>query len=338
MEEVIIVGGGPAGLYSAFYCGLRGMSVKLIEAKPYLGGKLNVYKEKNIWDIGGVTPQPAENIVASLIQQADAFEPTYVLGKKVVNITKEKNQFCVQTEDGEQHFSKSVILGTGTGIITPKKLEFDYLESFEKSNLHYEVGSIESFRQKKVMITGGNDSAIQWAKALAEVAEKVYLVYRKDLFRGYETEVESVLSHEKITCLMEKKITDFTSRDNSRIDSVKVSHVVSEIAEDIDVDEVLVCHGFERNNPLINNVSEFELIDELFFKTTTVGETSVDGVFAAGDAASYDGKVRLIAGAFHDAVNASNHAKKKIDPEATDGGMVSSHHDELQSRKVTVQS
>ena len=334
MEDVIIVGGGPAGLYSAFYCGLRGMSVKLIEAQTYLGGKLNVYKEKNIWDIGGVVPQPAEDIVASLITQANAFEPTYCLGTKVIGIFREGENFCVHTDDGEKHYAKSVILGTGTGIITPKKLEFDYLTDFETSNLHYGVSSIEAFRNRKIMITGGNDSAIQWAKILADVAEKVYLVYRKDLFRGYEAEVASVLNHDKIDCLMEKKITNFTTLDNQTIHSAEITHVMEETIEEIEIDDVIVCHGFEKNNPLTKGESAFELVDGLFYKTTENGETTVDGVFAAGDAASYDGKVRLIAGAFHDAVNATNHAKKRIDPEATDTGQVSSHHDVLQKREV----
>lgn len=334
MEDVIIVGGGPAGLYSAFYCGLRDMSVKIIEGQHFLGGKLNVYKDKNVWDVGGVAPQPAEEIIKTLIEQANTFNPTYVLGKSVVDILKEEEGFSVQTSDGEKHCAKTIILGTGTGISLPKKLEFVYPSQFETTNLYYDIPSVEAFTGKKVVISGGNSKSVKWVKKLAEVADKVYFVYRKDLVKGSEKDIDDLMNHEKITCLFDQKITNFVTQDNQTIHSIELSHSMDELTSTLEVDAVFVSHGVNKNNPLIHENSIFDLEKNLHFKIDEKGETSMDGVFAAGDAAFYEGKLRMIAESFHDAIVASNAAKKKIDPKAPDRGKVSSHHKDLRNREI----
>lgn len=334
MEDVIIVGGGPAGLYSAFYCGLRDMSVKIIEGQHFLGGKLNVYKDKNVWDVGGVAPQPAKEIIKTLIEQANTFNPTYVLGKSVVDILKEEEGFSVQTSDGEKHCAKTIILGTGTGISLPKKLEFVYPSQFETTNLYYDIPSVEAFTGKKVVISGGNSKSVKWVKKLAEVADKVYFVYRKDLVKGSEKDIDDLMNHEKITCLFDQKITNFVTQDNQTIHSIELSHSMDELTSTLEVDAVFVSHGVNKNNPLIHENSIFDLEKNLHFKIDEKGETSMDGVFAAGDAAFYEGKLRMIAESFHDAIVASNAAKKKIDPKAPDRGKVSSHHKDLRNREI----
>lgn len=334
MEDVIIVGGGPAGLYSAFYCGLRDMSVKIIEGQHFLGGKLNVYKDKNVWDVGGVAPQPAKEIIKTLIEQANTFNPTYVLGKSVVDILKEEEGFSVQTSDGEKHCAKTIILGTGTGISLPKKLEFVYPSQFETTNLYYDIPSVEAFTGKKVVISGGNSKSVKWVKKLAEVADKVYFVYRKDLVKGSEKDIDDLMNHEKITCLFDQKITNFVTQDNQTIHSIELSHSMDELTSTLEVDAVFVSHGVNKNNPLIHENSIFDLEKNLYFKIDGKGETSMDGVFAAGDAAFYEGKLRMIAESFHDAIVASNAAKKKIDPKAPDRGKVSSHHKDLRNREI----
>ncbi|MFY8331317.1 NAD(P)/FAD-dependent oxidoreductase [Vagococcus carniphilus] len=334
MEDVIIVGGGPAGLYSAFYCGLREMSVKVIEGQHFLGGKLNVYKEKNVWDVGGVAPQPAKEIIKTLVEQANTFNPTFVLGKSVVDVSKEEVGFSVQTNDGEKHYAKTIILGTGTGISLPKKLDFVYPNQFETTNLYYDIPSVEAFKGKKVVISGGNSKSFQWAKKLAEVAEKVYFIYRKDLVKGSEKDIDSLMTNERITCLFDQKITKLMTQDNQRIHSVEMTHFIEESKDYLEVDAVFISHGVNKNNPLIHENSVFDLEKNLHFKIDEKGETSMEGVFAAGDAAFYDGKLRMIAESFHDAIVASNAAKRKIDPKAPERGKVSSHHKDLRNREI----
>ncbi len=332
MEDVIVVGGGPAGLYSTFYCGLRGLSVKLIEGQSFLGGKLNVYKDKNVWDIGGVVAQPAKNIIESLVTQSKTFDPVFVLGKSVNNIRKEETFFCVETNDGDKHYAKKVILGTGTGISVPTKLDVDYSTEYELTNLNYDILSTQKYRGKKVVISGSNAKSIKWAKEVAEVAETVCFIYRKDLQKGSSVDIESLLNYENITCLYDKKITKVVSNDNKLIHLLEMTSLLDDSKDFIEVDSLLVSHGVKKSNPLIQGDLEFNLEKNTYFNINEQGETSVEGIFAAGDAAYYDGKLRMIAESFHDAITASNAVKKKLDPNAADRGKVSSHHEELKKK------
>ncbi|MFV2049781.1 NAD(P)/FAD-dependent oxidoreductase, partial [Metabacillus sp. YM-086] len=178
--DVTVIGGGPAGLYSAFYSGLREMKTKIIEFQPHLGGKIHVYPEKMIWDVGGQTPILGEKLIQQLVQQGLTFDPTVVLNEKVESISRtEEGIFILHTSSGEKHYSKTVIVAVGSGILNPQKLEIEGAEKFEVSNLHYTVKSLKRFKNKKVIISGGGNSAIDWANELEPIAEKVILTYRK---------------------------------------------------------------------------------------------------------------------------------------------------------------
>lgn len=171
--DVTIIGGGPAGLYSAFYSGLREMKTKIIEFQPFLGGKVHVYPEKMIWDVGGLTPVAGEKLIEQMIQQGLTFQPELVVGEKVTSIQKDDSgHFVIQTSTGEQHLSKTVILAVGGGILKPTKLEIEGAERFEVSNLHYTVKSLARFKGKTVLISGGGNAAIDWANELEPIAKK----------------------------------------------------------------------------------------------------------------------------------------------------------------------
>lgn len=173
LYDVTIVGGGPAGLYAAFYSGLREMKTKLIEFQPFLGGKVHLYPEKMIWDVGGMRPVSGEQLIEQMTEQALTFEPEVVLGEKVTSISKkEDGQFVLHTSSGQNHYSKTVILAVGYGIFQPTKLQIDGAERFEVSNLHYTVKSLARFKDKVVLISGGGNSAIDWAIELESIAKK----------------------------------------------------------------------------------------------------------------------------------------------------------------------
>lgn len=329
MVDVIVIGGGPAGLYSAFYCGLRGLSVQLIEGQSFLGGKLNVYKEKNVWDIGGLVGQPAKDIIKSLITQAETFNPEFILGQSVTDIIKEEKQFCVKTHNGDMYYSKAVIIGTGTGISVPTKLDLDNHPIFDTTNIHYDLPENEILRDKVVMISGSNAKAVRWAKEISTIAKKIYFIYRMDLQKGSSIDIDSLMESENIVCIKDKKISELVSRNDDRICSVSLS----ETKELIEIDELLVSHGVKKSNPLIKEDTPFDLEKKTYFNIDDNGETSVEGIFAAGDAAIYEGKLRMIAESFHDAIKASNAVAKKLDPKAAERGKVSSHHEELRKRK-----
>ncbi|MED1726318.1 NAD(P)/FAD-dependent oxidoreductase [Brevibacillus parabrevis] len=332
--DVTIIGGGPAGLFASFYSGLREMKTKVIEYQPRLGGKVHVYPEKMIWDVGGLTPTLGEKLIEQLIQQGLTFDPTVVLGQKVERIARDEDGvFILHTSAGEQHYSKTVILAIGGGILEPQRIDLEGAEKFEVSNLSYTVKSLRRFKDKTVIISGGGNSAVDWANELEPIAKKVYLTYRKEALSGHEAQVTQLLNS-SATCFFNTTITKLIACSNQeKVERVELTNHLTGEVEELAIDEVIINHGYERDRSLLQNSQvNLEMANEYFLAGTTTGATSEPGIFAAGDVISYDGKVHLIAGAFHDAANAVNQAKLYIQPEAHESGMVSSHNEIFQSR------
>ena len=329
--DVTIVGGGPAGLYSAFYSGLRAMKTKVIESQAQLGGKVRIYPEKVIWDVGGMPPLRGEKFVENLITQGLTFEPTLCLNTKVEYITKEGGLFTLITNDGEKHKSKAIIMANGGGIISPQKLDVEGAKKYELTNLHYTVQRIERFKDKHVLISGGGNAAIDWAAELFNIAASVTVIYRKDELTAHEAQIQK-LRENNVEIILNATITSLLANQ----DSHNISQVVLNINGDIRhvaVDEVLINHGYNREASL-----EFEecikpkMKDGYYYIGTPKCLLSTDGIFAAGDIITYEGKVNLLVGAFQDAINAVNSAKVYIEPSAYDTAMVSSHNEVFTER------
>jgi thioredoxin reductase (NADPH) len=332
--DVTIIGGGPAGLFASFYSGLREMKTKLIEFQPRLGGKIHVYPEKMIWDVGGLTPILGEKLIEQLVQQGLTFDPTVVLGQKVERIERdETGGFVLYTSAGDKHYSKTVILAIGGGILEPQRIDVEGAEKFEVSNLSYTVKSLRRFKDKTVIISGGGNSAVDWANELEPIAKKVYLTYRKEALSGHEAQVRQLL-RSSATCFFNTTITKLIAASNQeKIERIELTNHVTGEVQELAIDEVIINHGYERDRSLLENSQvKLEMANEYFVAGNSNGVTSEPGIFAAGDIISYEGKVHLIAGAFHDAVNAVNQAKLYIQPEAHASGMVSSHNEIFQSR------
>lgn len=329
MYDVTIIGTGPAGLYASFYSGLRGMKTKLIDSQAVLGGKIHAYPEKMIWDVGGMPPLLGEQLITRLSEQAILFDPTVVLNSKVEGISQQDGGFLLSTETGETHTSKTVILATGSGILTPKKIGLAGEEKFIQTNLHYTVKSLARFKDKVVLISGGGNSAVDWANTLEPIAKKVYVTYRKDHLTGHEAEIEKLLNS-SVEVIYQSVITGLNGTDY--IESVTLNGT-----EQLPVEEVIINHGYDSQNDLQEQSEvDIKMHPEFGIQGTSMAETSVPGIFAAGDAVNYDGKVHLIAGAFHDAANAVNRAKQFIEPTAVKTAMVSSHHESFKNKNKKI--
>lgn len=332
--DVTVIGGGPAGLYSAFYSGLREMKTKIIEFQPQLGGKIHVYPEKMIWDIGGLLPVTGEKLIEQLVQQGLTFQPEVVLNTKVESIIRnEDGTFTLKANDGKEHFSKTVIVATGSGILKPQKLSIEGAERFEVSNLNYTVKSLKRFKDKTIIISGGGNSAVDWANELEPIAKKVYLAYRKEELSGHEAQVKQLLNS-SAECFFHTSITKLIAGDSHEaIEYVELTnHETGEVSH-LPIDEVIINHGYERDITLLEN-SELDvaIIDNFYIAGNANSESSVDGLYAAGDILKHEGKLHLIAGAFQDAGNAVNKAKQFIQPDASEYGMVSSHNEVFKKR------
>ncbi|WP_270165498.1 NAD(P)/FAD-dependent oxidoreductase [Paenibacillus sp. SYP-B4298] len=328
LYDVTIIGGGPAGLFASFYSGLREMKTKIIEFQPRLGGKVHVYPEKMVWDVGGVPPLPGAQLIEQMVAQGLTFQPEVVLGEKVTSIGRgEAGQFILHTASGQEHHSRTVILAVGGGILKPMKLEIEGAERFEVSNLHYTVKSLERFKGKRVLISGGGNSAIDWANELEPIAAQVHLTYRKEVLQGHEADV-SRLHDSSVTCWLNTTIDRLVaSPGQDKIERVALTSNEDGSAVELEVDEVIINHGYERDKELLQNSSIRLELYEHWIAGTAMSETSVPGIYAAGDILHHEGKLHLIAGAFQDAANAVNKAKRYITPEAEERAMVSSHND-----------
>ncbi|CAI6082502.1 NAD(P)/FAD-dependent oxidoreductase [Cohnella sp. JJ-181] len=334
--DVTIIGGGPAGLYSAFYSGLRGMKTKLIEYQPMLGGKVNVYPEKMIWDVGGLTPVTGEQLIHQLIQQGLTFNPEVVLGEKVTSIAQdEEGVFVLHAASGARHFSKTVILAVGGGILKPTKLDIEGADRFEVSNLHYTVKSLSRFKDKTVLISGGGNTAIDWANELEPIARQVYLTYRKETLKGHEAEIAK-LNSGSVVCLLNTSIDRLIATPaHDAIRSVMLKNMEDGSMVELEVDEVIINHGYERDSDMLDKSDiAVRMRPDWGIDGTPMSETSVPGLYAAGDILAHDGKLHLIAGAFQDAANAVNKAKQYITPDAAAYGMVSSHNEVFVQRNA----
>ncbi|MFD2614389.1 NAD(P)/FAD-dependent oxidoreductase [Paenibacillus gansuensis] len=334
--DVTIIGGGPAGLYSAFYSGLREMKTKLIEFQPVLGGKVHVYPEKMIWDVGGQPPIPGARLIEQIVQQGLTFQPTVVLQEKIVSLSRNtEGLFVLHAESGRLHYSKTVIVAVGSGILNPQKLTIEGAERFEVTNLHYTVKSLKQFKDKTVLLSGGGNSCVDWANELLPFAKQVIVTYRKDAFTGHEAQVKQLMES-SAKCLFHTSITRLIAGEGDTSNVIRkvecTRHDNREVFE-LDVDEVIINHGYERDASLLEQSElNIEMAEASYIAGTSQSESSVEGLYAAGDILHHEGKLHLISGAFQDAANAVNRAKRFIQPDAQQHAMVSSHNEVFKER------
>ncbi|MCE3203015.1 MULTISPECIES: NAD(P)/FAD-dependent oxidoreductase [Paenibacillus sonchi group] len=312
MSDLLIIGGGPAGMFAAFYGGMRQASVTLIESMPQLGGQLAaLYPEKYIYDVAGFPKVTGQELVDNLSRQMELFQSDIRLEEKVVSLKKQDERHFVITTDKAEYHSKAVIITAGVGAFEPRRLELPEAARFEKANLHYFVSDLNAFKGKKVLISGGGDSAVDWALMLEPIAEQVTLIHRRDKFRAHEHSVENLMAS-KVNVITPSEITGLHGEEF--ITKVTLSHIKTKETQELEVDSVIVNFGFVSS---LGPIAEWGIdIESNSIVVDSRMETSIPGIFAAGDITTYPGKLKLIAVGFGEAPTAVNNAKVYIDPEA----------------------
>ncbi|WOV86918.1 NAD(P)/FAD-dependent oxidoreductase [Sporosarcina oncorhynchi] len=310
--DVTIIGGGPVGLFTAFYAGMRKMSVNIIESLPQLGGQLTaLYPEKYIYDIAGFPKISGQALIDNLLDQMAQFNPTITLEQAVQQVEKMEDGFFKLTTNRAIHFSKAIIMTAGNGAFQPKKIELESAEKYEGKNLHYFIRDLHYFAGRNVQIFGGGDSAVDWSLMLEPIAEKVTLIHRREKFRAHEASVEKVMNS-SVEIKTPFIPIEFIGED--QIEQVVLEKVKSDQEEVIDVDDVIVNYGFVSS---LGSISEWGLhIVKNSIVVNSKMETSIEGIYAAGDICTYEGKVKLIASGFGEATTAVSNAKVYIDPTA----------------------
>ena len=311
--DITIIGAGPAGLFTAFYGGMRQASVKLIESLPHIGGQLTaLYPEKYIYDVAGFPKIRAQQLIDNLDEQLKLFDTTIVLGQSVEKVEKlEDGTFKLVTSTNDVHYSKVIIITAGNGAFEPRRLNVKNSEQFEGINLHYYVKDMNQFKDEHVVILGGGDSAVDWALMLEPIAKKVTLVHRRNQFRAHEHSIEQLKKSSV------EIITPFVPIDiegEEKIEKLILQESRGEEIVEIDVDSVICNYGFiSRLGPIANWGLE---IKKNSIVVNSKMETNIPGIYAVGDINTYEGKVKLIATGFGEAPTAVNNAMTYIDPKA----------------------
>lgn len=309
--DVTIIGGGPTGMFSAFYAGMRELKIKIIETLPVLGGQVKImYPEKNIFDIGAFPYIKGSDLIDQLEKQLEPFNPTVCLEESVLEIKKTEDLlFEIKTQKGI-HYSRTILVTTGMGSFEPRKLTFDYPQVYEDSNLHYYVKELETYRDKVVAITGGGDSAVDWALTLEPIAKKVYILHRRNKFRAHEASV-SYLKKSSVEILTPYVPVELIG-DDEKLHAVKLQKRRQDEYMTLPVDYLIVNFGFISENKQLqewglDNVHNSVIVNQKM-------ASSVPGIFAAGDVTTFDGKVKLIATGFGEAPTAINSIIQYLNP------------------------
>lgn len=313
LYDVTIIGGGPAGLFAAFYGGMRQMKVKIIESLPQLGGQLSaLYPEKYIYDVAGFPKVHAQQLVDQLVEQASQFQPTIVLDETVQDVKKQEDDIFRLTTDKSVHYSKTIIITAGVGAFQPRRLKLTNAMAYENSNLHYFIDDINAFENKNVVIFGGGDSAVDWALMLESIAKEVTIVHRRDQFRAHESSVEQ-LKQSNVNIVTPYEPVEING-DGERIRDIVIQKSKSDETMQLSADEFIVNYGFVSS---LGPIKDWGIdIEKNSIVVNTKMETNMKGIYAAGDVTTFDGKVKLIVTGFGEASIAISSAKTYIDPKA----------------------
>jgi thioredoxin reductase len=310
--DITIIGGGPTGLFGAFYAGMRGMSVKIVESLDHLGGQLTtLYPEKFIYDVAGFPAVLAKTLTAELVRQAMQYQPEAAVNTKVQHIRRLDEQTLELQTDTGPHYTRSIIIAVGGGAFTPKRLPGREYQHYEGRGLHYFISDLVGFRGMQVLVIGGGDSAVDWALNLTRVTRHITLIHRRDKFRAHEDSVTK-LHASGIDIRTFHELKGLHGQTHVEAATIYDNRTMQE--QTLPVQAVLVNVGFVST---LGPVQEWGLtLDREGIVVTSRMETNLPGVFAAGDVVSYPGKLKLIATGFGEACIAVNHAKVFIDPES----------------------
>lgn len=310
--DVTIIGGGPVGLFGAFYAGLRGMRVKIIDSLPELGGQLTaLYPEKYVYDMPGFPEVLAKDLAAQLIRQAMRFKPTVCLEERAETLERVDDLWVITTSKGVRHYTRTIVICAGAGAFTPRKLDAEGVAEFEGKGVYYGVRDKSIFAGKRLLIVGGGDSAVDWALNLYPIAQEVTLIHRRDEFRAHEHSVQE-LRRSPVRVLTPYEIRRVYG--NGQLEGAIIFHNKTQEELNLPVDAVILNLGFVAS---LGPIKSWGL--ELQGNQIVVDEymrTNLPGVYAAGDVCTHPGKLKLIATGVGEVCTAVNHAKSVIDPNA----------------------
>lgn len=312
--DILIIGAGPTGLFTVFEAGLLKLKCHLIDALPQAGGQCSeIYPKKPIYDIPGFPEILAGDLTKNLLEQSKQFEPGFTLGERAETIEKlEDGSFIVTTNKGTKHQAPIVAIAGGLGSFEPRKPKLEDIEKYEDKGVEYFIKDPEVYRNKKVVISGGGDSALDWSIFLANVASEVTLIHRRNEFRGALDSVEKVRELEllnKINLITPAEVTAL--HGDKKIDAITIIKGEEKLL--LETDHFIPLFGL---SPKLGPIGDWGLeIEKNAIKVDTYDyQTNIPGIFAIGDVNTYPGKLKLILCGFHEATLMCQSAYKILNP------------------------
>ena len=315
--DILIIGAGPTGLFAVFEAGLLKLKCHLIDALPQPGGQCSeIYPKKPIYDVPGFPEVLAGDLVNNLLKQVAPFEPGFTLGERAETIEKlEDDTFIVTTNKGTKHHAPVVAIAGGLGSFEPRKPPISNIADFEDNGVEYIIRDPEIYRDKSVVIAGGGDSALDWSIFLADVASEVFLVHRRNEFRGALDSVDRVAELTKlgkINLITEAEIVGLNGDENLK--SVTIKHKTQgEFTQN--TDHFIPLFGLSpKLGPIGNWGLEIEK-NAIKVDNSYDYQTNIPGIYAIGDVNTYRGKLKLILSGFHEATLMCQSAYQRIFPD-----------------------
>jgi thioredoxin reductase (NADPH) len=311
--DICVIGAGPVGIFTVFEAGINKLNCVVVDSLDFIGGQCTaMYPQKPIYDIPAHPFITAAGLIENLRLQADRFKPTYLLGKKAVKI----NGTSVVTSDGTTINAKAIVIAAGYGFFGPNKPPLANIEAYEGTSVFYMVGQTERFRNARVVIAGGGDSAVDWAINLAPIAKKTYLVHRRDKFKAAQDSLDQLkqLSDQGLVEFVVPYQLEGLAGDvvSKKLSGVVVKDMLGGV-KTIEADFLLPFFGLTTDfGPLLQ--CGIDLENGHIKADPSTMQTSANGVFVAGDAASYKNKQKLILTGFAEAALAIKSARDFIFP------------------------
>lgn len=315
--DVAVIGAGPTGLFQVFQAGMLKMKCHVFDILDFVGGQCQaLYPEKPIYDIPAYPEIKASDLVDKLVLQAAPFEPVYHLKQQVVAVKKERDGFVLTSNTGVELFAKAIVIAAGCGAFGPNRPPLKNIESYEHTGcVKYLINNVSEFVGKKVVIAGGGDSALDWLIMLADIAEEVSIVHRRDKFRAAPHSLEKMQELReagKIKVLTPYQLSSLKGKDGN-LQGVEIADLDGN-KKVVEANYLLPFYGLSMQ---LGPILDWGLgLDK---KHITVDpstmETSIEGIYAIGDVATYKNKLKLISVGFAEAAHSAHHFFKKVFPD-----------------------
>jgi len=314
--DICIIGAGPVGLFAVFEAGLLKMRCHVMDALPQIGGQLSeIYPKKPIYDIPGYPEIMAQDLVENLAQQIAPFEPTFTLGERVEVLEKlEDGSFHLTTNEGTEVLCKVVVIAGGLGCFEPRKPAIPNIETYEGKGINYIIKNPDQYRDKRVVIAGGGDSALDWVMYLSDLTSELTLVHRGSSFRGAPDSVQKVLDlaeQGKINLKLTANVTGVLG--NGKLEACDITDSENNLSS-VSTDYFIPLFGL---SPKLGPLANWNLnLDKNAIEVDTLDySTNIPGIYAIGDINTYPNKLKLILCGFHEAALMSHSAFKYVYPD-----------------------